>query len=245
MSKLTTPELLQASTNGLQVATGLIYRDSVEDELILFNGYGGYRLGGLPEEQIAQMIAASVFRPSSAVTPTAVDGSISSVVIPELSGKNVVLAMLGGGQTFIIGDTLSETNKVATFNSTTNTLTFPVPLTTFVIAFYYGGAFVSNNGSEGEIFRVNSNQPQYFNGTWIPLVKLSDVDTRPNKSHTKNITISANSSTIQDNDFIGSDGIQLIIANGTLMQPPFTFNNTTGTISMDVTAGDQITIIYN
>lgn len=56
--------------------------------------------------------------------------------------------------------------------------------------------------------------------------------------------ISSNSSTYQNNSLIGATSISLVIMNSEVMQPPFTFNSSTGTITMDVTAGDVLTILY-
>jgi len=56
--------------------------------------------------------------------------------------------------------------------------------------------------------------------------------------------VSTTGSTYTNPTLVGAKSIDLVILNGTLTQPPFTFSSTTGTITMNVTSGDKIYISY-
>ena len=58
-------------------------------------------------------------------------------------------------------------------------------------------------------------------------------------------TISATSATYQNNALIGATNISMVVLNGDITQGPFTFNSTTGTITMAVMATDLITVYFN
>jgi len=58
-------------------------------------------------------------------------------------------------------------------------------------------------------------------------------------------TISSPSATYQNNALIGATNISMVVLNGDITQGPFTFNSTTGTITMAVMATDLITVYFN
>jgi len=60
-----------------------------------------------------------------------------------------------------------------------------------------------------------------------------------------NATISSPSATYQNNALIGATNISMVVLNGDITQGPFTFNSTTGTITMAVMATDLITVYFN
>lgn len=70
---------------------------------------------------------------------------------------------------------------------------------------------------------------------------------RNNRSCTKTITIASTGSSFQDNDFIGASNVHFLIVGGNILQDGmgmYSFNSSTGTITLDVSAGDVITVTY-
>lgn len=81
--------------------------------------------------------------------------------------------------------------------------------------------------------------------TTVNYVILDNPNKNRNTNHVKNITIVANSSTVQDNDLIGATLINFIVKNGVTTQGPFTFNPVTGTITYTVVISDILSISYS
>jgi lysophospholipase L1-like esterase len=57
-------------------------------------------------------------------------------------------------------------------------------------------------------------------------------------------TVAATGATYTSQTLVGAQSINLVILNGTITQPPFTFNPLTGTITIAVAAGDKIYVSY-
>ena len=66
----------------------------------------------------------------------------------------------------------------------------------------------------------------------------------PSISRTITKTISIDATTVQDDRLKTFTTIQMIVQSGSIIQSPIPFNGTTGTITLDVTSGDILTITY-
>jgi hypothetical protein len=89
-------------------------------------------------QALSENISANNLTYSDPIIPSAIDGSISSVQLPSLFQDLFIEAANVQGMSYSIGDTLSEQDKIAAYNSATRTITFPSPLWSSFNVWYKG-----------------------------------------------------------------------------------------------------------
>jgi hypothetical protein len=145
--------------------------------------------------------------------------------------------------------TFTDADDSISFNSSSNvTGTLPSPVSRA------GKEFMINNQNTGIVTLTSSFGNIGGYTSWYLQFQNSSIKVKSDgtnwlvisatKRYNISDTVNSTGATYQNNSLIGASSINIVIQNGTIIQQPFVFNSSTGTLTLPVVLGDKLYIAF-